>query len=73
MEAAGVPGVSPPSPRALFCKRDLFQYGGTSGNILGLVTLNEMLILADCVDCGSLSACVWSHTLHMCIGIGFPR
>lgn len=62
---------SAPCPRALFCKKDLFQYGSTSGNILGLVTLNEMLILTDCLDSGSLCACVWSHTLHMWIGIEF--
>lgn len=51
---------SAPVPPGSVLWKDLFQYGDTSGNILGLVILNEMLILTDCLDCGSLCARVAS-------------
>lgn len=51
---------SAPVPPGSVLWKDLFQYGDTSGNILGLVILNEMLILTDCLNYGSLCARVAS-------------
>lgn len=65
------PRSRPRCPLALLCESDLFQYGSTSGNILGLVTMNEMLILTHRLGlwlwAGGLCVrvcvwCVWSLT-----------
>lgn len=58
---------SDPSPQALFCK-GLVSVWQHFWKHIGLVTLNEMLILTDCLVV-DLCVCVCEHGC-MCVSMG---